>query len=414
MIFLLFLLLFIIGAPIYSLIAGMTLTSYSEAEIPLVVIILEFFNMSNIPMLLALPLFTLTGYLLAKSEAPKRLIYFSSTFFKLIPNNLIFLSLFLAIFFGAITGSSGITIIAFGSLVYSLLNDRFSDNYLYGFITTSGGLGLLFAPSLPMILYAIIAEIPVYDFFRFAIIPGTVLIVIFYLHSIFLSKGSIQNRDLNIKAPKNNKNIAMWLEVFLPIAVVITIYNGLLAITEIAAFAVLYIFIVEFFISKDLKKEDLIIAVQESMTLVGAIFIILGLSLASTNLIIDQQIPQLIFEYMSQIVGSKFSFFVFLIIFLLLIGAILDIYSAIIIVLPILLPLASLYEVNSIHLGILFILLMEIGFITPPIGLNLFIASNKFQKSITQIYISTIPFFVILLLFVLLVAYFPALFLLPH
>ncbi|NDH50005.1 MAG: TRAP transporter large permease subunit, partial [Proteobacteria bacterium] len=139
MIFLLFLLLFIIGAPIYSLIAGMTLTSYSEAEIPLVVIILEFFNMSNIPMLLALPLFTLTGYLLAKSEAPKRLIYFSSTFFKLIPNNLIFLSLFLAIFFGAITGSSGITIIAFGSLLYSLLNDRFSDNYLYGFITTSGG-----------------------------------------------------------------------------------------------------------------------------------------------------------------------------------------------------------------------------------------------------------------------------------
>lgn len=414
MIFLLFLLLFIIGVPIYSLIAGMALTSYSEAEIPLVVIILEFFNMSNIPMLLALPLFTLTGYLLAKSEAPKRLIYFSSTFFKLIPNNLIFLSLFLAIFFGAITGSSGITIIAFGSLVYSLLNDRFSDNYLYGFITTSGGLGLLFAPSLPMILYAIIAEIPVYDFFRFAIMPGTVLIFIFYLHSIFLSKGSTQKRNLNIKAPKNNKKIAMWLEVFLPIAVVMTIYNGLLAITEIAAFSVLYIFIVEFFISKDLKKEDIIIAVQESMTLVGAIFIILGLSLASTNIIIDQQIPQLIFEYMSQIVGSKFSFFVFLIIFLLLIGAILDIYSAIIIVLPILLPLATLYEVNSIHLGILFILLMEIGFITPPIGLNLFIASNKFQKSITQIYISTIPFFVILLLFVLLVAYFPALFLLPH
>ena len=414
MIFLLFLLLFIIGVPIYSLIAGMALTSYSEAEIPLVVIILEFFNMSNIPMLLALPLFTLTGYLLAKSEAPKRLIYFSSTFFKLIPNNLIFLSLFLAIFFGAITGSSGITIIAFGSLVYSLLNDRFSDNYLYGFITTSGGLGLLFAPSLPMILYAIIAEIPVYDFFRFAIMPGTVLIFIFYLHSIFLSKGSAQKRNLNIKAPKNNKKIAMWLEVFLPIAVVMTIYNGLLAITEIAAFSVLYIFIVEFFISKDLKKEDIIIAVQESMTLVGAIFIILGLSLASTNIIIDQQIPQLIFEYMSQIVGSKFSFFVFLIIFLLLIGAILDIYSAIIIVLPILLPLATLYEVNSIHLGILFILLMEIGFITPPIGLNLFIASNKFQKSIIQIYISTIPFFVILLLFVLLVAYFPALFLLPH
>ena len=414
MIFLLFLLLFIIGVPIYSLIAGMALTSYSEAEIPLVVIILEFFNMSNIPMLLALPLFTLTGYLLAKSEAPKRLIYFSSTFFKLIPNNLIFLSLFLAIFFGAITGSSGITIIAFGSLVYSLLNDRFSDNYLYGFITTSGGLGLLFAPSLPMILYAIIAEIPVYDFFRFAIMPGTVLIFIFYLHSIFLSKGSTHKRNLNIKAPKNNKKIAMWLEVFLPIAVVMTIYNGLLAITEIAAFSVLYIFIVEFFISKDLKKEDIIIAVQESMTLVGAIFIILGLSLASTNIIIDQQIPQLIFEYMSQIVGSKFSFFVFLIIFLLLIGAILDIYSAIIIVLPILLPLATLYEVNSIHLGILFILLMEIGFITPPIGLNLFIASNKFQKSITQIYISTIPFFVILLLFVLLVAYFPALFLLPH
>jgi tripartite ATP-independent transporter DctM subunit len=195
----------------------------------------------------------------------------------------------------------------------------------------------------------------------------------------------------------------------LPVIVLGGIYSGYFAVSEAAAVTAIYVLLVEMVFLREISWSNLAGIMRESMVLVGGILLILGVSLASTNYMIDAGVPQMLFETLDGYVDSQASFLFLLILFLLALGAILDIFSAIVLIVPLMLPVASSYGVDPVHLGIIFLAAMQLGYLTPPVGLNLFIASYRFQKSITQIYMATLPFLFILLGAVFIITYWPAL-----
>ena len=276
-------------------------------------------------------------------------------------------------------------------------------------ITTSGSLGLLFAPSLPLILYGVIAEVSIDNLFKAGILPGLMMIILLSFYSFSVnSKNSKSGKSFNLKKALITLKECAW-EIPLPFLVLGGIYSGFFAISEAAALTALYVFIVEVVILKEIKFIDLPSLMRESMIMVGGILIVLAVSLASTNYMIDSGLPQKIFGLVSEVVDDQITFIILLLLFLIILGAILDIFSAIVLVVPILLPIAEMYEINQIHLGIIFLSTMQLGYLTPPVGINLFIASYRFDRSIIDVYSSTIPFFLILLISVILIAFLPSL-----
>jgi tripartite ATP-independent transporter DctM subunit len=383
---------------------------YASEEIDLMAIAIEIIGLSDMPFLSAIPLFTLSGYLLSESNAPKRLVALTDVFLGWMPSGLAIVSILACALFTAFTGASGVTIIALGAILYpALKEDGYSDKFNLGLITTSGSLGLLFAPSLPLILYGVIAEVSIDNLFKAGVLPGLMMIILLSFYSFSVNAKNFKSSksyDLN-KAFITLKECA-W-EIPLPFLVLGGIYSGYFAISEAAALTALYVFIVEVVILREIKFIDLPSLMRESMIMVGGILIVLAVSLASTNYMIDSGLPQKIFGLVSEIVDDQLTFIILLLLFLIILGAILDIFSAIVLVVPILLPIAELYEINQIHLGIIFLSTMQLGYLTPPVGINLFIASYRFDRSIIDVYSSTIPFFLILLLSVILIAFLPSL-----
>jgi tripartite ATP-independent transporter DctM subunit len=303
-----------------------------------------------------------------------------------------------------------VTIIALGALLYPALRQAgYPDNFNLGLVTTSGSLGLLFAPSLPLILYGVVAKVSIDDLFVAGIIPGTLMIVLLSGWSLWVNRGTrIAIGDFSWKEAAGALWAARW-EIPLPIIVLGGIYSGYFAVSEAAAVTVIYVLIVEMLILREIRWSRLPTVMRESMVLVGGILLILGVSLASTNVMIDAGVPQMLFETVSELVAGPTSFLWLLLAFLLVLGAILDIFSAIVLVVPLILPVAAGYGVDPIHLGIVFLAAMQLGYLTPPVGLNLFIASYRFEKSITTIYMATMPFLLILLAAVIMIIFWPAL-----
>ncbi len=400
----------IIGTPLFSVIAASAMLGYTSQEIDLMAIVIEIIGISDMPFLSAIPLFTLSGYLLSESNAPKRLVALTDVFLGWMPSGLAIVSILACALFTAFTGASGVTIIALGAILYpALKEDGYSDKFNLGLITTSGSLGLLFAPSLPLILYGVIAEVSIDNLFKAGILPGLMMIILLSFYSFSVNaKNSKSGKSFNLKKALITLKECAW-EIPLPFLVLGGIYSGFFAISEAAALTALYIFIVEVFILKEIKFIDLPPLMRESMIMVGGILIVLAVSLASTNYMIDSGLPQKIFGLVSEVVDDQITFIALLLLFLVILGAILDIFSAIVLVVPILLPIAEIYEINQIHLGIIFLSTMQLGYLTPPVGINLFIASYRFDKSIIDVYSSTIPFFLILLISVILIAFLPSL-----
>ena len=400
----------IIGTPLFSVIAASAMFGYASQEIDLMAIVIEIIGISDMPFLSAIPLFTLSGYLLSESNAPKRLVALTDVFLGWMPSGLAIVSILACALFTAFTGASGVTIIALGAILYpALKEDGYSDKFNLGLITTSGSLGLLFAPSLPLILYGVIAEVSIDNLFKAGILPGLMMIILLSFYSFSVNtKNSISDKSFNSKKALITLKECAW-EIPLPFLVLGGIYSGFFAISEAAALTALYIFIVEVVILKEIKFIDLPSLMRESMIMVGGILIVLAVSLASTNYMIDSGLPQKIFGLVSEVVDDQITFIILLLLFLIILGAILDIFSAIVLVVPILLPIAEMYEINQIHLGIIFLSTMQLGYLTPPVGINLFIASYRFDKSIIDVYSSTIPFFLILLISVILIAFLPSL-----
>jgi C4-dicarboxylate transporter DctM subunit len=400
----------IFGAPLFVVIAASAMIGYQKEGIDLMAIAIEVLGIANMPFLSAIPLFTFAGYLLSESNAPKRLVRMTGALLGWMPGGLALVSLAACAFFTAFTGASGVTIIALGAILYpALKQDGYPDNFNLGLVTTSGSLGLLFAPSLPLILYGVIAEVSIDNLFRAGVLPGMLMLVLLSGYSLWINRHNRKPlKSFSWKEVGAALAEAKW-ELPLPIVVLGGIYSGFFAVSEAAAVTALYVLVVEVFILREIKLRDLPAVMRESMLLVGGILIILGVSLASTNYMIDAGVPQALLGYITEFVSSQASFLFLLFIFLLVLGAILDIFSAIVLVVPLILPIAAQYDVNAFHLGIVFLSAMQLGYLTPPVGLNLFIASYRFDRPIMNVYFATFPFLIILMLSVLIIMYWPGL-----
>ena len=404
----LLILLALLGAPLFAVIAASAMWGFSKEGIDLQAIAIEFYGIAEMPILLAIPLFTFAGYLLSESGAPGRLVRLTQALLGWMPAGLAIVSLAACAFFTAFTGASGVTIIALGALLFPALQQAgYPEKFNLGLITSAGSLGLLFAPSLPLILYGIVAEISVEDLFLAGVLPGFLMLVMLSGYSVWKNRAvRVPLSDFSWKKVRVAVREAAW-EIPLPIVVLGGIYSGYFAISEAAAVTALYVLIVDVLILREIPFRKLPAIMRESMVLVGGILIILGMSLASTNYMIDAGIPQKLLEYVSLFVTSQLTFLLLLLVFLLVLGAILDIFSAIVLVVPLILPVALQFGVNPVHLGIVFLATMQLGYITPPVGLNLFIASYRFERPIVELYLSTLPFFFILLISVAVIAFWP-------
>ncbi|GMR17346.1 MAG: hypothetical protein BMS9Abin32_429 [Gammaproteobacteria bacterium] len=403
-------LLAVFGAPLFVVIAASAMLGYHKEGIDLMAIAIEVLGIAQMPFLSAIPLFTFAGYLLSESNAPKRLVRLTGALLGWMPGGLALVSLAACAFFTAFTGASGVTIIALGAILYpALRQDGYPENFNLGLITTSGSLGLLFAPSLPLILYGVVAEVSIDKLFRAGILPGLMMLLLLSGYSLWVSRGNRQPlKTFSWREVGGALRESIW-ELPLPLVVLGGIYSGFFAVSEAAAVTALYVLIVEVFILREIKLSALPRVMRESMLLVGGILIILGVSLASTNYMIDAGVPQQLLAYVAELVSSQATFLILLFVFLLILGAILDIFSATVLVVPLILPIAAQYGVNEVHLGIVFLAAMQLGYLTPPVGLNLFIASYRFDRSIIQVYAATLPFLIILMLSVLIITYWPAL-----
>jgi tripartite ATP-independent transporter DctM subunit len=358
--------------------------------------------------LVAIPLFTFAGFLLSAGNAPQRLVRLSQALLGWFPGGLAIISLIACALFTAFTGASGVTIIALGALLFPALSQAgYDERFNLGLITASGSLGLLFAPSLPLILYGVVAEAPIDDLFVAGVLPGILMIVLLSLYSYW------RNRKLRYATTERSWSAA-WAAIVaarwdlpLPVVVLGGIYSGYFAVSEAAAVTAMYVALVELVILREVSWHDVPRIMRESTVLVGAILAILGVSLASTNLMIDTGVPQRLFGLVSEYVQGPTTFLLVLLVFLLVLGAILDIFSATVLIVPLLLPIAAQYGIDPIHLGIVFLAAMELGYLTPPVGLNLFIASHRFEKDITEIYWATQPFLIVSLVAVVIIAFWP-------
>lgn len=403
-------LLALVGTPLFALIGALALYLFTASGGEAKFVIAELTRLAQFPSLIAIPLFTFAGYMLAESKAPKRLVNLSQAVVGFVPGGLAVVALVSCAIFTAFTGSSGVTIVALGGLLFPImLKQGYPEKFTLGLLTTNGSLGLLLPPSLPIILYGLVAQISINKLFVAGLVPGLLLIIILAAYAIVVSL-----RSNIVKTPFVWKNVrsaireSIW-ELPLPVIVIGGIYGGIFTATEAAAVTAFYVFIVEVFIYKDLKLfSDVPRVMQKSMLLVGAIFVVLGTALGLTNYFIDEQIPQKLFEWIRIYIDNKYTFLVLLNCVLLIVNMI-EIFSAIIIVVPLIIPIANQYGVDPVHLGIIFLLNLEIGYMLPPLGLNLFIGSLRFERPMAKMYRVTLPFLAILIIMLLVVTYYPSL-----
>jgi C4-dicarboxylate transporter DctM subunit len=402
----------VLGAPLFAVIAASAMLGFHGQESDLMIMAIEIQTIADARMtfLSAIPLFTFAGYLLSESNAPKRLVRLTGSILGWVPGGLAIICLATCAFFTAFTGASGVTIIALGAILYpALKQDGYGDKFNLGLVTSAGSLGLLFAPSLPLILYGVIAEVSIDKLFLAGILPGLLMLIMLSGYSLWINRGIRKPlSSFSIKEVGAALRESMW-ELPLPIVVLGGIYSGFFAVSEAAAITALYVLIVEVLILREIPLRELPRIMRSSMVLVGGILIILGVSVASTSYMIDAEIPQRLFELIAGLVSSQTTFLILLLFFLLILGAILDIFSAIVLVVPLILPIAAGYGVNEVHLGIVFLAAMQLGYLTPPVGLNLFIASYRFEKPIMHVYSATFPFLIILMLSVILITFLPQL-----
>jgi C4-dicarboxylate transporter DctM subunit len=416
----------LLGMPLFAVIAAGALYGFHTEEIDLAVVAIEINRLATIPVLLAIPLFTFAGYLLGESNAPKRLVRITNAFLGWFPGGLAVVAIMACAMFTAFTGASGVTIVALGALLYPALKEaHYPTSFNLGLITTSGSLGILFAPSLPLILYAVVAQqlsldqpISIDDLFLAGIFPGLLMLAVLSAWAVFVRKrssGKSPTTQFTARECGLAMKEAIW-EIPFPFLLLGSIYSGLLAVSEAAALTVVYVFVVEVLIYREIPLRNLARITRESMVMVGGILIILGMSLASTNYIIDIELPAQLFETIRENIDSRWAFLLLLNVFLLGVGMMLDIFSALVILVPLLVPVALSYGIHPVHLGILFLANMQLGYFTPPVGLNLFIASYRFERPILELYKATLPFFFLLLGAVLIITYWPqlSLFLIDH
>ncbi|MBI9085661.1 MAG: TRAP transporter large permease subunit [Desulfobacterales bacterium] len=403
----------LIEAPLFAVIAALSMVClYAVDADPMAIqtVLIEMNRLASMPVLVALPLFTFVGCLLTETQAPRRIMNFMQAAMGWLPGGLAIAAVCSCAFFTALTGASGVTIVAVGGVLYPILRQRdYSEKFTLGLLTTSGSRGLLFPPSLPIILYGVVAQIDIQQLFTAALIPGILSILV-------MSAYAFANQVRTTQRPREPVSFQGLKTAFMqglwdwPIVVIILVgvYGGFVTIAEVSVLVVVYVVVVECFILREISFwRQLPAIIIESTILSGAIIIILGVALGFTGYLVDEQIPNRILAYFTALTQSRLAFLAGLNVFLLFVGCTMDIFSAIIIVVPIIVPIAVQYGVDPVHLGIIFLMNLEIGYSTPPVGMNLFIASLKFKKPVTLLYGASVPYLILMLALLMLVTYLP-------
>ena len=411
------LLLAALGMPLFAVIAAIAMLGFHLAGYDLIAVAVEFYRLGDMPGLIAIPLFTLAGYLLGESQAPKRLVRLSNALLGWLPGGLAIVAIVASAFFTAFTGASGVTIVALGALLYPALRQAgYGERYSLGLVTAAGSLGLLFAPSLPLILYGFVAgqmgsdpPVTIPDLFLAGLLPGGLMVALLSLHAMWVGRGiSLPRHRFDTAELARALRETAW-ELPLPVIVLGGIYGGALAASEAAAVTALYVLIVTVWIKKEISFRKLPEVMAESMRLVGAILLILGAALALSNWLVDQEVPATLFAAISEHVDSPWVFLLLLNLFLLAVGMLLDIFSAVVILTPLLLPVAAGFGIHPVHLGVVMLANLQLGYFTPPVGMNLFIAAYRFGQPVLVLVRACVPFFLVLAAAVALITWWPAL-----
>lgn len=403
--------LIVLGLPLFIGILAAAMVGLFVSQVEFTAIPIEIFRLANAPVLLAIPLFTFAGYLLSEGGTSKRLVRFSRSLFGWIPGGLGVVALASCAFFTAITGATGITIIALGGLLFpALISEGYKENFTLGLLTTSGSLGLHFPPSLPIILYGYISGASIEKLFVAGLVPGILMVGVPCLFSVYMGKKwRLERPSFSFVQFLSALREAAW-ELPIPLFILAGIYSGFATATEAAALTVAYVLLIKTLVFHEIRlRGDVPRIMRESMKMVGGIMIILGAALGFTNYLIDAFIPMKILQAMEHIIGTRIAFLLVLNLFLILVGCMMDIFSAILVVVPLIVPLASRFGIDPVHMGIIFLANLCIGYNTPPVGLNLFIASSRFERPIVQLYKATLPFLLLLLVTLMLITYWPSL-----
>jgi tripartite ATP-independent transporter DctM subunit len=408
LLFIITILLMFFGAPLFAVISALTLLLLFSGQIDSSAMIIEMYRMATTPILVAIPLFTFSGYLLSESGAPKRLIRLSDAILGWLPGGLSMIALVTCAIFTALTGATGLTIIALGGILFpAMLQGRYPEKFSLGLLTTSGTLGLLFPPSLPLIIYAIVAKVRIDQLFLAGILPGILLLILLSSFSIYKAIVSdVPRKRFNLFEVFQALKGMIW-ELPLPVVVLGGIYSGYFAVSEAAAITAVYVLLIEVVIYRDIRWRELPKVMRKSMVLVGGILIILGAALGLTNYLIDEQVPMKIMDLIKVHIESPIVFLVVLNFFLLAVGCIMGTFSALIVVVPLIPPIAQAYGIHPLHLGIILLTNLEIGASIPPLGINLFISSIRFEKSILRLYLASLPFIGVLLCALAIITYLP-------
>lgn len=429
--FLAILALALLGLPLFAALAALGLFGLHAQGTPLAAGIADVYRLAGpeAVSLSVVPLFTFAGYLMARARTAERLIRLAEAILGWLPGGLAVMTVITCAFFTTFTGASGVTIVAVGGLLLPALEKAgYGRRRALEVVTGSGAVGLLFPPALPLIVYGIVfgltysnqataADLPPFalDKFLFAgIVPGLVLVGMLCIYCVFAGAAArVPRKPIDGRAFARALWEAKW-ELPIPFAIVLGLSLGICTIPESAALTALYVFIVEVFIYRDIDlRRDLLTTARESMTLVGAIFIKIAGATILTAYFVDSGLPQAMFEALGSVVTSKAGFLLVMNLALLVVGCLMDIFSAIVVVVPLIVPAAAQFHIDPYHLGVIFLLNLEIGYLMPPAGLNLFIAAFRFERPLTELYRAVLPFILVMIAALALVTFVPALTVVP-
>jgi len=408
-----------LGMPLFSAMCGIAMVILQAAGREPDAASIQIYSALTELDIIAIPLFTLTGFFLSESKAGVRLVRTFRAFFGWLPGGMIIATIIICAFFTSFTGASGVTILALGGILYTILSEnKYTEKFSIGLLTSVGGIGLMFPPSLPIILVASTSNtilhfmnIPIkyniIDYFIGALIPGIILVAAMIITGFVLSaKVKISKEPFNSKEALLSLKESFF-EILLPIILVVGYFSGRLTLVEASALSVIYIVIAEVFINKDIALRDIFKVFSKAAPVTGGILAILAIAKALSYAFVDSGVPENFAFWMQNSISSKFVFLLLLNLALLVLGCLMDIFSAILVFLPLIVPLGYAYGVDPVHLGMIFIVNLEAGFLTPPVGMNLFLAKYRFEKPFMQICRYVLPFLNVRFVIVLLVTYLP-------
>jgi C4-dicarboxylate transporter DctM subunit len=410
------LLIALLECPLFTVFAGISagcLLISDPSWQSLQMIPIEMNRLTGMPVLTALPLFTFAGCLLTASQSPRRVTRFLQAAFGWLPGGVGIAALGSCAFFTALTGASGITIVAVGGFLYPILRQEgYDEPFSTGLLTTAGSRGLLFPPSLPVILYGVVAQVDIAAIFKTALVPAVASILVVGLYTALRQR--FGRSRAAVSTPRAGFSIgrlatATWGCIWeAPIIVIVIggVFGGWVTVAEVSTLIVAYLLVVLCLIKREVHwRRQLPSIMVESVLLSGAVIIVLAMALGFTGYLVDQQIPQHLTRLINSLTDQRVVFLAALNLFLLAAGCLLDIFSAIVILVPLLIPLAETFQVDPLHLAVIFLLNLEIGYSTPPIGMNLFIAHLKFGQPLSKLYRATLPFLGLMLMVLILVTY---------